>query len=72
MRVYKIPIDQVMTHYEFNQKNNIKTGKVDITYLPHAPDILPQFVGQQFRKTIMWYYKEQQKQIDYENEFYDY
>lgn len=54
---YNIPItpDTVLTHYEFNQKNNIKTGKIDIIYLPPYPNIKRDNVGNFIRNKVNWY-----------------
>jgi N-acetyl-anhydromuramyl-L-alanine amidase AmpD len=57
---YKIPITKntVMTHYEFGQKNPRTTsyGKIDITYTPTEPNLLPDMVGEFIRNKIQWYY----------------
>jgi len=49
-------LETIDTHYTFNQKNKITTGKIDIIYLPPYPrfkplDILPFLVNK-----INWYY----------------
>ena len=56
---YKIPItpDTVLTHYEFNQKHNIKTGKIDIIYLPPYPNVQKHEVGDYIRNKVTWYFK---------------
>lgn len=56
---YNIPVtpDTVLTHYEFNKKHNIKTGKIDIIYLPPYSNIKHDDVGNFIRNKILWYYK---------------
>lgn len=55
---YNIAIkkDTVLTHYEFNQQQNIKTGKIDITYLPCFPQLSASEIGDFIRAKIKWYY----------------
>lgn len=54
---YHLPVtpETVLTHYEFNQKHNIKTGKIDITYLPSYPDVPFSAVGDFIRNKVVWY-----------------
>lgn len=54
---YSIELKDIMTHYEFNQRNGIKTGKIDIIYLPPYPQIRKENVGDFIRNKILWYYK---------------
>lgn len=55
---YSIPIteDTVLTHYEFNKKHNIKTGKIDIVYLPPYPNVQRDKIGDFIRSKILWYH----------------
>lgn len=52
---YDISIENVMTHYEFNLKNAIKTGKIDIIYLPPFPEIKSCEIGNYIRNKIKSY-----------------
>lgn len=52
----KITPETVLTHYEFNKKHEIKTGKPDITFLPPFPLINSENVGDFIRGKIKWYY----------------
>ncbi len=56
---YNIPITPttVLTHYEFNKQNNIKTGKIDIIYLPPYPYVKKENIGDFIRNKILWYFK---------------
>ncbi len=56
---YKIPItpETVLTHYEFNKRHHITTGKIDIIYLPPYPNIEKEKVGDFIRNKVEWYYK---------------
>lgn len=49
---YKIPVDNIFTHYGFDLAHNIKQGKVDITYLPFKPELNPIQVQNYFRAEI--------------------
>ena len=49
---YKISVDNIFTHYGFELANNIKQGKVDITYLPFKPELNPIQVQNYFRNEI--------------------
>lgn len=54
---YNIPIENVMTHYEFG-KLHPKTdsaGKIDIIYLPPYPNVKANEVGGFIRNKIRWY-----------------
>lgn len=51
----KVTPDTVLTHYEFNRKHNIKTGKIDIIYLPPYPNIQKENVGDFIRNKVSWY-----------------
>lgn len=51
----KVTPETVLTHYEFNQQHNIKTGKIDITYLPCFPQLFPEEIGSFIRSKINWY-----------------
>lgn len=56
---YSIPVSpsNVMTHYEFGQKNPKTTsfGKIDITYLPPYPWVAKDDIGSFIRTKIRWY-----------------
>lgn len=54
---YNIPIENVTTHYEYNKEHNIKTGKIDIIYLPPYPHIKKENILDFIRNKILWYYK---------------
>jgi N-acetyl-anhydromuramyl-L-alanine amidase AmpD len=54
---YNIPVENVTTHYEFNLKHEIKTGKIDIVYLPPYPHIKKENIADFIRNKILWYYK---------------
>ena len=58
-KIYNIPItpDTVLTHYEFNQKHNIKTGKIDIIYLHPQPLLKKEEIGNYIRNKVNWYFK---------------
>lgn len=47
----------VYTHYEFGKRRPDTTskGKIDITYLPFRPDLLPDQIGDHIRSTVAWY-----------------
>lgn len=57
---YKINItpQTVMTHYEFGVKNpkTSSYGKIDITYLPHQPQLSKLEIGSFIRNKVRWYY----------------
>ncbi len=57
---YNIPItpETVFTHYEFGKKNprTASAGKIDITFLPHKPNLKPDEIGDYIRQKIKWYY----------------
>jgi N-acetyl-anhydromuramyl-L-alanine amidase AmpD len=55
---YNIPINNVMTHYEFG-KLHPKTksfGKIDIIHLPSYPHVSATQMGTFIRQKIHWYY----------------
>ncbi|MCR5266801.1 MAG: N-acetylmuramoyl-L-alanine amidase [Cyanobacteria bacterium RUI128] len=56
---YNIAItsSNVMTHYEFGQKNPKTTSanKIDIVYLPPFPEVLRSKVGDFIRNKVRWY-----------------
>lgn len=54
---YQIPItpETVLTHYEFNLKHQIETGKIDIICLPPYPNISKQQIGDFIRSKVLWY-----------------
>lgn len=52
---YKINVNSIYTHYEFDILHNIKQGKSDITYLPFRPDLKPSQIAPYFRAKINWY-----------------
>jgi hypothetical protein len=53
--------DTVFTHHEFGQRHpeSESAGKIDIIYLPFAPDVKPQDVGDYIRNKIQWYISKQ-------------
>lgn len=55
---YNIPINNVMTHYEFGKLNPKTTsaGKIDIIYLPCYPNVSASQMGIFIRQKIHWYY----------------
>ena len=54
---YKIPVENVRTHYEFglNHPDTTSHGKIDIVYLPPYPDVKRNEVGGFIRNKIRWY-----------------
>lgn len=46
---YGIKIENVFTHYEFDQKQAKKQGKIDITYLPYQTNLKENEVGDYLR-----------------------
>ena len=54
---YDIPVENIMTHYEFgkNHPNTTSHGKVDIVYLPPYPAVKNNEVGGFIRNKIRWY-----------------
>lgn len=55
---YNIPINNVMTHYEFGKAHPKTTsaGKIDIVHLPCYSDITRNQIGDFIRQKIKWYY----------------
>lgn len=54
---YNIPIDNVITHYEFGKAHpqSISAGKIDIIYLPCYPNVQANEIGNFLRQKIKWY-----------------
>ena len=54
---YNIPVENVMTHYEFgiNHPDTTSHGKIDIIYLPPYPLVKRTEVGGFIRNKIRWY-----------------
>lgn len=52
---YGILPENIFTHYEFNLKHNIKSGKIDIIYLPSYPEIKSNDIGRFIREKIKNY-----------------
>jgi hypothetical protein len=56
---YRISVtpDTVFTHYEFGRRNptSDSAGKIDITHLPHKPELKPDQVGDYIRSRIQFY-----------------
>lgn len=54
---YNIPINNVMTHYEFGKlhPNTLSAGKIDIIYLPCFPNVKANEIGAFIRQKIKWY-----------------
>lgn len=55
---YNIPINNVMTHYEFGKLHpkSKSAGKIDIIYLPSYPNVSATQMGTFIRQKIHWYY----------------
>ena len=47
----------ITTHYHFNKKHKIKTGKIDINFLPPFPDIKDFEIEDFIINKINWYFK---------------
>lgn len=62
---YNILINEknVFTHYEFDKKQKIQKGKIDITYLPFLPKLNSEFVGEYIRNKTKWYKQKKLKFI---------
>jgi hypothetical protein len=63
-RQYDIPLEAIRTHYEIGledarlkRHNSLNIGKIDITWLPFQPNLLPEHVGDAIRRKIGWYIK---------------
>lgn len=56
---YNIPIENIITHYEFGKLHPTTTsaGKIDIIYLPPYPNVKQNEVGGYIRNKIRWYYE---------------
>jgi len=54
---YKIPVENVMTHYEFGKAHPQTTsaGKIDIIFLPPYPEVKQNEIGDFIRQKIKWY-----------------
>ncbi len=55
VKKYNIKLDNIYTHYEFNKIKNIKTGKIDIIYLPPYPEIQKDEILDFIKSKISWY-----------------
>lgn len=55
VKKYNIKLDNIYTHYEFNKMKNIKTGKIDIVYLPPYPEIKKDEILDFIKNKISWY-----------------
>ena len=55
---YNIPINNVMTHYEFGKLHpkTSSAGKIDIIHLPPYPNVSATQMGTFIRQKIHWYY----------------
>jgi hypothetical protein len=49
-------LDTIDTHYTYNQKHGITTGKIDIVYLPCFPRFKPMEILPFLINKINWYY----------------
>lgn len=49
-------LDTIDTHFTFNEKHNIHTGKIDIVYLPPYPRFKPLQILPFIVNKINWYY----------------
>ena len=49
--------DTVFTHYEFGKRRptSDSAGKIDISFLPHEPDLKPNEIGGYIRNKVIWY-----------------
>ena len=47
----------ITTHYHYNKKHKIKTGKIDITFLPPYPNIMASELENFIADKVKWYYK---------------
>lgn len=56
---YNIPLDDkhIYTHYTFNKEHNIKTGKIDIVYMPPFEHVKKDDVISFIISKIRWYFK---------------
>ena len=54
---YNIPLQNIITHYEFGKAHPTTTsaGKIDITYLPPYPNVRASDVGAFIRTKVQWY-----------------
>lgn len=54
---YNIPVENIITHYEFGNLNphTSSHGKIDIIYLPPFPHVKPNEIGGFIRDKIRWY-----------------
>lgn len=54
---YRIPVEKIMTHYEFGKEHpdTESHGKIDIIYLPPYPHVKRNEVGRFIRNKIRWY-----------------
>lgn len=54
---YNIPVENIMTHYEFgkNHPDTTSHGKIDIIYLPPYPLVKRNEIGGFIRNKIRWY-----------------
>lgn len=46
---------RIFTHAEFDKRKAKPEGKIDILYLPFAPQISASKIGNEFRKKVGWY-----------------
>lgn len=54
---YNIPVENIMTHYEFglSHPNTVSRGKIDIIHLPPYPTVKQNEVGGFIRDKVRWY-----------------
>lgn len=54
---YNIPLNRIMTHYEFgiNNPTTSSKGKIDINFIPYNPSLKENEVGDFIRGKIQWY-----------------
>lgn len=74
---YGIPINEktVFTHYEFDQKQRKRQGKIDITHLSYLPTLSIDEVGSYFRTKANWYkqkIKEGKYKFQKKGDFYEF
>ena len=64
---YKIPVDDrhIFTHYAFGKRNprTSSAGKIDITHLPHKPELNAEQVQDYILNKVRWYYQKLQGEV---------
>lgn len=65
---------RIFTHAEFDKKKAEPEGKIDILYLPFAPQIPASKIGNEFRKKVGWYrdqFKKGKKKFVKKGKYYE-